>query len=91
MLEEIFSDRLWIYTSILGALCGAAFLQYFKGTKAGVWCYVKFDHAVDFLRDRYGWSWLDQPADAWKKTYPHIAEKIDELEARITKLEGKKK
>jgi len=39
------------------------------------------------LRDRYGWTWLNQDADAWKKVNPGIAKKIDELETRIKKLE----
>jgi hypothetical protein len=91
MIEELLSDRLWIYTGILGSLFGAAFLHYFKDTKMAVWIYSKFDSIIDYLRDRWGWSWLDQPNDAWRKTYPDIAEQIDTLEARIAKLEEGKK
>jgi len=91
MIEELLSDRLWIYTGILGSLFGAAFLHYFKDTKMSVWIYCKFDSIIDYLRDRWGWSWLDQPKDAWRKTYPDIAEQIDTLEARIAKLEEGKK
>lgn len=90
MIEALLSDRLWIYTSIIGALLGAAFLAYFKGTRAGVWAYVKFDQTLDFMRDRYGWTWFDQPADAWKKIHPGMAKEIEELNARIAKLEGDK-
>jgi hypothetical protein len=89
MLEELFSDRLWIYTGILGSLFGAASLHYFKDTKAGIWAYSKFDKTIDFLRDRWGWTWLDQPKGAWKKTYPEIAEQIDALEAHIVMLEDR--
>lgn len=88
MIEELLSDKLWIYTSIIGALLGAAFLAYFKGTKAGVWAYVKFDQTLDFIRDRYGWSWFDQPEDAWKKVHPGIAKEIDEIKTRLAKIEG---
>jgi len=42
---------------------------------------------LDFIRDRLGWSWFDQPDDAWRKLSPRIAKKIDELEARIQELE----
>jgi hypothetical protein len=87
MIDRIFGDTLWIYTAILGSLFGAAFLTYFKDTHAGLWCYAKFDQALDFLRDRYGLIWFDQPTDAWRKKYPHVTKKIDELEARIVKLE----
>ena len=30
---EMADDRLWIYTGIVGALLGAAFLAYFKDTR----------------------------------------------------------
>jgi hypothetical protein len=88
LIDKIFGDTLWIYTSILGALVGAAFLAYFKETNAGLWAYSKFDQALDFLRDRYGWTWFDQPEDAWRKQYPKITKKIDELESRIKELEN---
>jgi len=39
------------------------------------------------LRDRYGWTWLNQDPDAWKKSNPGMAKKIDELETRIKRLE----
>ena len=90
MINRIFGDTLWIYTAILGSLLGAAFLAYFKDTRAGLWSYAKFDQLLDFLRDRYGWTWFDQPEDAWRQKYPHVTKKIDELEARLAKLEGKK-
>ena len=90
LIERLTGDTLWIYTSILGALAGAAFLAYFKDTRAGLWCYAKLDQFLDFLVVRWGLTWFEQPADAWRKKYPHVTKKIDELEARITKLEGNK-
>ncbi len=33
MIDRLFDDTLWIYTSILGAVAGAAFLAYVKGEK----------------------------------------------------------
>tara|TARA_R110002073_G_scaffold78613_3_gene189531 strand:+ start:143 stop:427 length:285 start_codon:yes stop_codon:yes gene_type:complete len=89
LIDRLLSDTLWIYTSIAGALLGAAFLAWFKDTRAGLWCYAKFDMFLDYLVDRWGWSWLQQPVDAWRKKYPHVTKKIDELEARISELEGK--
>ena len=64
---------LWIYTSIAGALLGAACLAYIRETKLGLWGYKQFDRMVDWLRDRYGLTWFDQPEDAWKKVSPKIA------------------
>lgn len=88
LIERLFSDTLWIYTSIIGALLGAAFLAYFQGTRAGIWCYGKFDNMLDFLVERWGWTWLQQPTDAWRKKYPHVTKKIDEIEKRLQKLES---
>lgn len=89
MIERLFDDTLWIYTSILGAVAGAAFLAYFKGTKAGLWAYAKLDQTLDYLVERFGWTWLEQPEDAWRKKYPKITTKIDEIERRLDELDKK--
>lgn len=89
MIERMFGDTLWIWTAIAGSLIGAAFLAYFKDTKAGLWCYAKLDQLLDHLVEKYGWTWLEQPTDAWRKKYPYVTKKIDELEARIEELEKK--
>ena len=88
MISRIFGDTLWIYTSIFGALLGAAFLAYFKETRMGLWSYAKLDQFLDFLVEKYGWTWLEQPEDAWRKKYPKITKKIDEMEKRIKELEN---
>jgi len=80
MITSMATDRLWIYTGIAGSLFGAAFLFYIKDTRAGLWCYSKFDKSIDFFRDRYGWTWLNQDKDAWKKVHPRIAIMIEMLE-----------
>jgi hypothetical protein len=90
MIAKMFEDTLWIYTAIAGSLLGAAFLAYFKDTKAGLWCYAKLDMFLDYLVERYSWNWLKQPKDAWRKKYPHVTKKIDELETRIRILENQK-
>jgi hypothetical protein len=90
IIERLAADRLWIYTAIAGSIIGAAFLAYFQGTRIGLWGYAKFDLALDYLVERWGWTWLEQPEDAWRKKYPHVTKKIDELEKRIHQLEGKK-
>lgn len=88
IFEKLFSDTLWIYTSILGALLGAAFLAYFKETRLGLWLYAQLDRFLDYLIDKYDWYWLEQPEDAWKTKYPKITKKISEIESRLQKLEG---
>jgi hypothetical protein len=89
MVERLASDRLWIYTSIIGSLAGAAALAYLSTTRVGLWGYSKFDASVDYLVARWGLKWLEQPEDAWRKRYPKITEKIDDLEARVKQLEEK--
>ena len=89
LIERLLGDTLWIYTSILGALLGAAFLAYFKDTHMGLWCYAKLDQFLDYLVERWGFAWLKQPEDAWRKKYPYVTKKIDELEKRIIELEKK--
>jgi len=85
----MFENTLWIYTSIAGAMLGAACLFYIRGTRVGLWGYSQFDKVADKLRDRFGWTWLNQDEDAWKKVNPKIAAKIGELEERLIDLEGK--
>ena len=87
MIERMADDRLWIYTGIAGALLGAAFLAYFKDTRMGLWMYSKFDSMLDFLVERWGWTWFKTDHDAWRKKYPHITKKLDEIDERISRLE----
>jgi hypothetical protein len=56
-----------------------------------VWLYAKFDNAMDFLVERWGWTWLEQPEDAWRKKYPKITKKIDDIEKRLDAVESKKR
>ena len=88
MINAMFGDTLWIYTAIAGALIGAAFLAWFKETNMGLWAYTKFDGFLDYLAIRWGWTWLQEPPDAWRKKYPKVVSKIDSLETRITFLES---
>mgnify|MGYP001159566178 FL=1 len=90
MIERMASDRLWIYTALVGSLFGLAFSTYFKSTRIGLWLYSWFDRIADYLVERWGWTWLQQPDDAWRQKYPYVTKKIDELEKRLKKLEGKK-
>jgi hypothetical protein len=91
MISNMASDRLWIYTALAGSVAGTIFVTYMSTTRAGLWFYAKVDRAIDFLVERYGWTWLQQPEDAWRKKYPKITKKIDDLEKRLKHLEGEKK
>ena len=89
IIERMASDRLWIYTGIIGSILGAMSVGYLKTTRIGIWTYNKWDLLLDSIRDHFGWTWFHQDADAWRKINPHMSQKIDELESRIKKLEEK--
>tara|TARA_A100001015_G_scaffold317180_1_gene433416 strand:- start:3960 stop:4328 length:369 start_codon:yes stop_codon:yes gene_type:complete len=87
IIERLLSDTLWIYTAILGSITGAAFLFWFKDTNVALWAVAKFDRFLEYLVLRWGWTWLESDPLAWRKKYPYITEKIDELEDRLQDLE----
>lgn len=87
MISQMAGDRLWIYTAIAGSLLSAAFLFWFKDTKMATWGVSKFDGILEYLVKRWGWTWLQNDPDAWRKRYPRITKKIDELEDRLADLE----
>ena len=89
IINRLLSDTLWIYTSIAGALLGAAFLAWFRNTYTALYMMSVFDRWLDSFIDRFGWDWLQDDPQAWRKRYPKVTEKIDELEARIKELENK--
>ena len=90
MIEQMASNRLWIYTALAGSVFGAGFLFWFKDTRMATWAVKKFDAALEYLAVRWGWTWLQNDPNAWRVKYPKITSKIDELEERLNKLEGKK-
>ena len=88
MILQMAGDRLWIYTAIVGSLFGAAFLFWFKDTRMATWGVQKFDATLEYLAIHWGWTWLQNDPNAWRKKYPHVTKKIDELESRIQELEN---
>ena len=90
MISAMFADRLWIWTAIAGATFGALFIAYMRNTRAAVWVYGKWDALIDFFRDRYGWTWLNQDLGAWRKVHPQLTKEIEDIKSRLDKLENKK-
>ena len=86
-MERMASDRLWIYSALIGSIFGAIFVAYISTTRIGLWAYTKIDLMIDYLVERWGLTWLQQPEDAWRKKYPHITKKIDGLENRVQEVE----
>ena len=89
MISRMLEDTLWIYTAIGGSIIGAVVLAYLSTTRIGLWGYAKFDLMIDYLVKRWGLTWLEQPEDAWRKKYPKITQKIDDMERRLNAVEAK--
>jgi len=50
----------WLLSNIGGALLGAATVRWFKDTKAGIYCYKKFEAYANWLNKKYGLDILDK-------------------------------
>ena len=81
---------LWAVSAVAGSLLGAATTKWFKDTKAGLWCYDKFEDISNWAIERYGIDILSTEDISWRTKYPQVAERMDELEMRLEKLESKK-
>ena len=56
----------------------------------GRWFYQKMDNIYNWAAERYGLEVL-KSEDKWRKKYPNIAKKMDNLEQRLHKLEKSQK
>ena len=87
IIERMTTDRLWIYTALVGAAFGALFIAYIRGTRISFWIYGKWSAILDYIVNRYGWTWFKQDPEGWKKLNPTLSKKIEEMEERIKTLE----
>ena len=78
----------WIVSAIAGSILGSATNSWFADTKLGIWFYKKVDNVSTWASEKLGLKVLEDEED-WKKKYPNINKKIDELESKIKKLEKK--
>ena len=76
----------WIISSITSSIIGMAAESWFADTKLGVWFYKKVDNVSTWASKKLGLRIL-QDEENWKKKYPNVSKKLDELEAKINKLE----
>ena len=79
----------WIISSIAGGILGNAADSWFADTKLGIWFYKKVDNVSTWASNKLGLKVL-QDEDNWRKKYPNVSKKLDDLEARINKLEKEK-
>ena len=79
---------MWFFliSSIAGSILGNATDSWFAATKLGVWFYKKVDNVSTWASKKLGLKIL-KDENNWKTKYPNVAMKIEELEAKIEKLE----
>ena len=76
----------WLISSVASSILGSAANSWFADTKLGRWFYKKVDDVSTWASKKLGLKVL-QDEDNWKKKYPNVSKHIDDLEARIQKLE----
>ena len=76
----------WILSSIAGSILGNAADSWFADTKLGIWFYKKVDNVSIWASKKLGLKVLHDEEN-WKKKYPNVTKKLDELAARIKELE----
>ena len=52
---------------------------------------MMFKDALDYLANKLGLKSTQEPEDVWRKKYPEITKKIDDLELRLKQVEMKSK
>ena len=79
---------MWFFliSNIAGAILGNAANSWFANTKLGIWFYDKVDDVSTWASKKLGLKVL-QDENNWKKKYPNVSKKLDELETRLGKLE----
>ena len=79
----------FIISSIAGSILGNAADSWFADTKLGIWTYNKVDDVSTWASKKLGLKVLQDESN-WKKKYPNVSKKLDELETRLEKLEKEK-
>ena len=72
------------------AVFGNAFSKLFLNTKAGAWFQRKLDTVMEWLQKRYNIE-VAKKEVKWRRDYPLLAKRIDNLEAKIEGYEDWKK
>ena len=76
----------WIISSVAGSILGSAADSWFADTKAGIWFYKKVDQISGWAARKLNIKILAEE-EAWKKKYPNVAKKMDDLDNRLSELE----
>ena len=76
----------WLISAIASSILGNAANSWFSDTKCGIWFYNKVDDISSWATKKLNIKVL-QDEDNWKKKYPNVVKKMDDLEHRIKNLE----
>ena len=76
----------FIISNIAGSILGSAADSWFADTKLGIWFYDTVDDVSTWASKKLGLKVLQDESN-WKKKYPNVSKKLDELETRLEKLE----
>ena len=71
--------------SILSAIIGSSFYQWFQNTKLGIWFQKQVNRFMDYFAERYDIE-LAKTESRFKKQYPLISERLEALEDDVKKL-----
>ena len=79
---------MWFFliSNIAGSILGSAADSWFADTKLGIWFYDRVDDVSTWASKKLGLKVLQDEGN-WKKKYPNVSKKLDELEARLEKIE----
>ena len=76
----------WLISSIAGSILGSAADSWFADTKLGKWFYGIVDTVCTWAAKKLNIKLLADE-EKWRKKYPLISQKLDDLEKRISQLE----
>ena len=75
---------LFLMKSVLGSIVGSSFYSWWQNTRLGIW----FQNKLDDTLDRLDWEILEKE-DKWKKAYPNLADRLEDLELEVRELQDK--
>ena len=76
----------WLISAIASSILGNAANSWFADTKCGIWFYKKIDDISNLSAKKLNIKVLEKE-EAWKKKYPNVTKKMNDLEHRIKNLE----
>ena len=77
----------WVVQAIAGAILGQATNNWFVDTKLGIWTHAKVYKLSTWAAKKLNIKILAEE-EAWRKKYPNVAKKLDNLDERVSRLEN---